>query len=246
MSVDRRIKLTVAYDGTQFHGWQFQKEFRTVQGEMTNAFFKVYGKKIDVTGCSRTDAGVHAVNFICHADLPYLVRLDKIPRAVNTFLPFEISVLKAEEAKDDFHARYDAKRKTYKYFVYNSPIRHPLYENRTCFFPYELDFEIMKEDAKKFIGTFDFKAFMVAGTEIETTVRTVYECNVKKDGSVIMIEITADGFLYNMVRIISGTLIDRARGKIKKDVKEIIESLDRKEAGFTAPACGLYLYNVEY
>ena len=204
-------------------------------------------ENVDLIGSGRTDAGVHSLgqvaNFKVKSDFP----IEKIPIALNSQLKNSIVIKKAEEVDERFHSRYNAKNKTYRYIINNSKTGTAIYRNLEYCYPIELDVEKMKEAAKYFEGEHDFKAFKSSGTSGKNSVRTIYNAQVRKEGERIFIELTGNGFLYNMVRIISGTLLDVGLGKIKpEDIKEIIEKKDRQNAGKTLPAHGLYLVKVEY
>lgn len=241
----------INYLGTNFHGFQVQPELRTVQGELSTALASALGGPCKVTGCSRTDAGVHANEFCVTIESDVAtVPPNKLPVAVARFLPSDISLYFAEECSADFHPRYDVVSKEYLYRIRNRRIFDPFDYGRVWFFPRPIDdfgIELMNSAAQYIIGRHDFSAFMSEGSDIEDTVRNVFSLNVLKSGDMIEIKISADGFLYNMVRIIVGTLIDVALGKIRpEDLKDIIESKNRKNAGMTAPADGLYLNRVNY
>ncbi len=243
----RNLLLTLRYDGTSFHGWQIQPNAVTVQQELCNAFNNLSGKDENIIGCSRTDAGVHANMFCCNVRTECSIPAAKIPDALNFYLPSGISVFDCKEVDYDFHARYDCKGKEYIYLIYNGRYRNPFYENKAMFYPYEIDSEMLDEQAKAFIGTHDFSAFCSAGSEVEDKTREIYDCSVLRNGDLIEIRVSGNGFLYNMVRIIVGTLLDIQRGKIPKDsITEIINSHNRENAGVTAEACGLYLNKVFY
>lgn len=246
MTEQRKIKLTLAYEGTNFHGWQVQPGVATVQGTLQEALCKAAGYNLPVTGCSRTDAGVHAVEYVCHTDfMP--IPCDKIPLAVNSFLPSGIAVKQAEYADCDFHARYSCLGKEYIYKIHNANLRDPFLANRAMFYPKSLDEKIMTEAAQGICGKKDFCAFMAQGSPVADTVRTVKYCDVTRCGDIITVRVAADGFLYNMVRIIVGTLITASEKKQSaQDIAGIIASLDRTKAGATVPACGLYLNKVFY
>lgn len=241
-----RTKLTLCYDGTNFHGWQVQKQEKTVQGTLQEALCRISGKDLPVTGCSRTDAGVHALGYVCHTE--YInIPCDKIPIALNALLPPDISVKKAETVSADFHARYSCTGKEYIYKIFNNNIRDPFLENRAMFYPKSLDISRMNECAAAICGKNDFSAFMAQGSQITDAVRTVKYCDVSADGDIVMVRVAADGFLYNMVRIISGTLIRACEMQWNgSDIREIIASRDRTKAGFTAPPHALYLNKVFY
>ncbi len=243
----RNLLLTLRYNGTAFHGWQIQPNAVTVQEELCNAFKNLSGNDENIIGCSRTDAGVHANMFCCNVRTECNVSAEKIPDALNFYLPPEISVYKCEEADYDFHARYDCKGKEYVYLIYNGRYRNPFYENKALFYPFSLDVEMLDREAKAFVGTHDFSAFCSAGTEVQDKVREIYDCTVTRNGDLVEVRVSGNGFLYNMVRIIVGTLLDIQRGKIEKgSIPEIINSLDRERSGVTVDGCGLYLNKVFY
>lgn len=243
----RNLLLTLRYNGTPFHGWQIQPNAVTVQQELCNAFKALSGKDENIIGCSRTDAGVHANMFCCNVRTECSIPPQKIPDALNFYLPPEISVYACEEVDYEFHARYNCKGKEYVYLIYNGKYRNPFYENKAMFYPYEIDAELLNAEAKSFIGTHDFSAFCSAGSEIEDKIREIFDCSVSRNSDVIEIRVSGNGFLYNMVRIIVGTLLDIQRGKIEKaSIPQIIESRNRDNAGITAAAHGLYLNKVFY
>ena len=242
-----KIKLTLAYDGSDFHGWQVQKGGDiTVQSTLQEAIFKVCGKNLPVTGCSRTDAGVHANEFVCHTDM-INIPCEKLPIALNTHLPRSVAVKSAQMVPSDFHARYSCIGKEYIYKILNSKIRDPFLCGRVMQYPRPLDVDALCAIAPAFCGKKDFCAFMAQGSKIVDTVRTVKYCQISREGDMVTIRIAADGFLYNMVRIIAGTFILAAeKGFSAGDIKDIIASHERCRAGATAPACGLYLNKVFY
>lgn len=243
----RNLLLTLRYDGSTFHGWQLQPNGVTVQQELCNAFRNLSGKDENIIGCSRTDAGVHANMFCCNVRTECSIPAEKVPDALNFYLPPQISVYACEEVDFDFHARYDCKGKEYVYLIYNGKYRNPFYENKAMFYPYEIDAEMLNREAKAFIGTHDFSAFCSAGTDIEDKTREIFDCSVTENGDLIEVKVSGNGFLYNMVRIIVGTLLDIQREKIEKGtIPQIIESRNRDNAGVTAAACGLYLNKVFY
>lgn len=249
MENNAKIALTLMYNGAAFHGWQVQKNAVSVQGTIQDALERVLGFRPDVSGCSRTDSGVHALMYVCHFDVQGVrIPPEKLPQALNANLPDSISVYKAELKPSDFHARYSAKGKEYVYKIWNSPCRNPFLEGYSFFVPQYLDTEKASFFAKEFTGKHDFSAFMSKGVKNpEDTVRTVTNLEVVRNGNLIEIYVSADGFLYNMVRIMTGTYIDCALGKHKEgDISAIIEAGDRKLAGDTAPAHGLYLNRVFY
>ena len=241
----------IKYLGTNFHGFQVQPRERTVQGELCSALKQALGVDVKVTGCSRTDAGVHANEFCVRIDAEgSTVPFDKLPVAVARFLPPDLSLYYATLAEDDFHPRYDVKMKEYLYRIRNSRVNDPFDYHRVWFFPQRMDdnsLVLMKKAASYFVGKHDFTAFMSEGSDVLDTTRTVCYLEVDKNGDYIDIRISADGFLYNMVRIIVGTLISVAVGRISpEEIPDIILSKNRSRAGMTAPADGLYLNKVIY
>ncbi|MBQ3037755.1 MAG: tRNA pseudouridine(38-40) synthase TruA [Clostridia bacterium] len=243
----RNIKLTLSYDGSGYHGWQIQENAITVQEVLENAIMKLTGTKPKLSGCGRTDAGVHAKRYVASFKTESNIPCEKLPCALNRYLPEDIVCINAEDVSDIFDAQRSAKAKTYTYYVLNSQYRDPFLAKHSWHYRYEIDVEKMQKAAKFFEGTHDFIGFAAAGFTVSTTVRTIYSLNVSKENDLIKIEVTGNGFLYNMVRIISGTLVFVGNGKINvEDVADIIESRDRKRAGITAPADGLYLTEVYY
>lgn len=249
--------IKIRYDGTGFSGYQVQAGRRTVQGELCRAARELFGHECNVTGCSRTDAGVHAECFCAAlsdrdgAGLTTNIPAARIPEAMNAHLPSDISVFDATCVEDDFHPRYSVKQKTYIYRILNLPHRDPFYENRAWFIPGVVfdDNAVRKMDlaAAQLVGRHDFSSFMAAGSKITDPVRTVTEARVTLCGDTVLLEISADGFLYNMVRIIAGTLVGVGRGRIAVcGIPEIIAAHDRSRAGVTAPPHGLYLHDVKY
>ena len=243
----RNLLLTLRYNGTDFHGWQIQPNGNTVQQELCNAFKNLGGNDENIIGCSRTDSGVHANMFCCNIRTECTVSAEKIPDALNFYLPPEIAVYDCKEVGFDFHARYDCKGKEYMYLIYNGKYRNPFYEDKAMFYPYKLNAEMLNCEAKSFIGVHDFSAFCSAGSEVQDKVREIYDCTVSRNGDLIEIKVSGNGFLYNMVRIIVGTLLDIQKGKIEKgSIPEIIASGNRENAGITAEPQGLYLNKVFY
>lgn len=245
----KNILLTIAYDGTNYFGWQKQKDMNlpTIQGEMEKACSRLFKQEIECIGASRTDRGVHALGQRASITINSTIPTEKIPLAVHSYLSKDIVVIKAQEVSEDFHPRFDCVKKTYEYKIYNEVIQNPLFRNYSEFIHKKLDILTMQEAATQFIGTYDFKAFCAAGSSVKTTIRTIFDCNVKKENEFIIIQVTGDGFLYNMVRILSGTLIYAGLGKIKpNEIVPIIQSKDRTKAGKTAGAQGLLLKNIEY
>ncbi len=240
--------ITISYNGSGYCGYQKQKNGVSVQEKLTEAATALFGEGTKITGCSRTDSGVHAVVFKATLENESAsMKPEKLPAAMNAHLPPDISVRNASEAGADFHPRYSVKEKEYRYIICNASTRDPFSEGRAYFFPKKLDAEIMNEAAQYLVGKHDFRAFMASGSKIEDTVREIYSCTVTRNGDNITVAVRGNGFLYNMVRIIVGTLIAVSEGKIdKNDITKIIESTDRKNAGPTAPAQGLFLYDVKY
>ena len=228
-----RLKLTLRYDGTHFHGWQVQKNAVTVQKVLGDAFLSLLGFRPDLTGCSRTDTGVHAREFVCHSDMDPTIPLDKLPLALNRYLPKGVALTSAERVAEEFHARYSVKTKTYRYYILPSSVRDPLRADRVLFWPKPL-----KEDrfcllAPDFAGKHDFSAFMAAGSKITDPVRTVTDCRAFREGDCLCLEITADGFLYHMVRIIVGTLLSLSSGSEGRSIAEIIaQTIPDKKISF--------------
>lgn len=243
----RRIQLIVAYDGTNFHGFAKQDNAVTVQGTLEEAIFNLTGQRVEVIGSGRTDAGVHARSQCCVVDIKTPIPTSRLAKALNGRLPQDIVIKEVMDVKDDFHPRYMAKKKTYRYQVLTSPVNDPFIGKYCYFYPYTLDARKMQEAARAIEGTHDFKCFCASGSSVKNTVRTVYSIEVKKEGDLISIDICGNGFLYNMVRIIAGTLIEIGRDKLSKEnVKKMIEQKDRTLGGPTAPPEGLTLVEVNY
>lgn len=243
----RNLFLTLRYDGTPFHGWQKQDNADSIQEKLESAFHSVSGRSENIIGCSRTDAGVHANMFCCNVRTDCTVPTEKIPDALNFYLPNSISVYACHEVDFDFHARYNAKGKEYIYIIYNGKYRNPFYENRAFYYPYPLNLDCINENAKDFVGVHDFSAFCSADSSVENKVREIYECKAEKNGDIIKFTVSGNGFLYNMVRIMVGTLLGIQNGKIESGtIPQIIESRDRNKAGATAKPEGLYLNKVFY
>ena len=241
----------IRYIGTNFHGFQVQPAQRTVQGELCRAFFELFGEETKVTGCSRTDSGVHALEFCITAECASAtVPPEKLPMAISRFLPRDLSLYHAEESSAEFHPRYSAKGKEYIYRIKNMRVNDPFEYCRAWFLPAEIDddaFLLMRQAAERIVGRKDFKSFMADGSDVSDTVREIFYLTVNKTGADIEIKIAADGFLYNMVRIIVGTLVEVAYGRIAPDaIDSIISAKDRTRAGTTAPPEGLYLNKVLY
>ena len=243
----KRIFLRVAYDGTDFVGWQIQNEGRTVEGELNKAINALTGETIEVIGASRTDSGVHAKGNVAVFDTESSVAAERFMYALNSLLPEDISVVESKEVDPDFHPRHCSSIKTYEYRIFVSRINDPLKRRYAYRFPTELNVERMDDAAKYLIGEHDFKSFCCVRTQAETTVRKIYSADVFHDGDDIVIRVSGAGFLYNMVRIIAGSLMEVGSGK--KDpihIKEVLEGTDRTLAGPTAEPQGLTLVNIEF
>lgn len=242
-----RIKLVLAYDGTDFCGWQTQKNGKSVQSALETAIKSLTGESVKVVASGRTDAGVHAEGQVAHFDTNSTVPPENFYKAINVYLPPEVRVLKSERAAEDFNARKSAKKKTYEYNFYVAEVENPLKERyalKICELP---DMEKMQRAAALFVGEKNFKAFCATGSSAQTTVRTVYDVKVEKTESGFKIAVTGGGFLYNMVRIIAGTLLFAGQNKLTEaDIVTAFCAGDRKYAGKTLPAKGLTLKSVEY
>ena len=244
----RNIKLTIEYDGKDFNGWQKQPGKPNIQGSIEYAIEQITGEKIELFASGRTDAGVHAygqvANFKTNSNLP----IEKFPIAINTKLKRSIRILNAEEVQESFHSRLTCKRKTYRYVINNSPIASAIYRNLETHIPQKLNVDKMKKAIKYFEGEHDFKAFKASGKSSKNSVRKIYKAEIiEKDNNRIFIQLTGSGFLYNMVRIIAGTLVDVGLEKIEpEDIPNIILSGKRELAGKTLQPNGLFLLNVEY
>lgn len=243
----KRVMLTVAYDGTNYHGWQLQPNVITIESELNRALSDLFGEKIKVIGASRTDTGVHALGNIAVFDTESRMPADKVAYALNQRLPEDIRIQESREVAIDFHPRHQNSRKTYEYKILNSKFPQPVYRLYSHFTYVPLDVERMRQAAEYLVGEHDFKSFCSVNTVAETTVRTIYDIQVTKQQEMISIRVTGSGFLYNMVRIIAGTLMEAGRGNIEPAcIQNILEKKDRTAAGPTAPACGLTLLMYQY
>ena len=240
------LKITLQYNGENYCGWQRQPNSPGIQGTVENAIYEITKEKVKVTASGRTDAGVHALGQVANFKTETNIPASRIPDALNAKLPKDISVISCEEVDMDFHARYNACGKTYRYLIYNRPYRSPLYKNLAYHVKYDLDWDKIRLEAKYLIGTHDFVGFMSSGSSVKDTVRTIYDIKIEEHEGITSIEISGNGFLYNMVRIIVGTLVDIGRGRIKHNMEEIINSKSRSMCGHTAPAHGLFLKKVNY
>ena len=241
-----RYRLELDYIGTAYSGWQIQPERRTVQGEIETALSRLTGETVSVTGSGRTDAGVHALKQTAHFDLDREWECVRLTGGLNHFLPSDVRVLGVERASDDFHARYDCTEKSYVYCMYRAPER-AFFADRAWAVDENVDVFLMNETAKLFGGEKDFSAFMAAGSDVKTTVRTVTRASVEERGGLILFDVAANGFLYNMVRIMTAVLEAVGRKRLgREEVELIIKSRDRSRVKGIAPACGLYLKSQTY
>ena len=243
----KRVKLIVAYDGTNYCGWQIQPNGNTIEGELNRALSELLGEKIIVSGASRTDAGVHSCGNVAVFDTIARMPAEKMSYALNQRLPEDIVVQCSKKVPLDFHPRHVKSKKTYEYRILNREFRDPNRRLDTYFYYRHLDVHAMREAAGYLVGEHDFKSFCSIHAQVETTVRRIYALTVDKKEDIITIRITGNGFLYNMVRIIAGTLVDVGLGKIKpEEIPEIIKDGDRKKSGKTLPPSGLFLMKVMY
>ncbi len=243
----KRVMLEVAYDGTEYCGWQIQQNGETVEGVLTRELTRILGAEIKITGASRTDAGVHAMGNICVFDTESEIPADKFCYVLNRSLPEDIVIQRSCEVPAGFHPRKTKCRKTYEYRIWNADFIQPFNRRYTHFVYKKLDTAKMKEAASYILGTHDFTAFCSIHTTIPDHVRTIYEAEVTEEGQLITFRITGNGFLYNMVRIIAGTLIQVGLGeRTPESVKDVLESQNRENAGPTAPAKGLTLMRIVY
>jgi tRNA pseudouridine38-40 synthase len=251
MSETIRLKLTIAYDGTNYAGWQVQKSGVAVQEVVEKALKNIFGLDLRLHGSSRTDAGVHARALIAHFDIPR-AKFNMVPRklslALNAHLPDDIRIMRASRAKPDFHARFNAVGKQYRYFIYNHAAMDPLLRTQAWHVPQPLEVEKMREAARAFIGKHDFEAFAASrGYKMESTIRTVTRCEIRRSRQLLTVIIEGDGFLYKMCRGIVGTLVQVGQNKFAPSViPQMIATKDRRAAGMSAPAHGLILWKVYY
>src|SRR5450432_2889270 len=249
--IPMKFKLTIAYDGTAYQGWQVQKIGTGVQEKIETAFGKIFPGVKRIHSSSRTDTGVHALGMVAHVEIPraeFKMPAGRLTLALNAFLPDDIRVLSAVRVPEKFHARFNATGKQYRYFVWNHPVMNPLLQNRAWHFPAKLDVKAMRAAAKFFLGKHDFQSFAATRSyEMASNVRTLTRCDIKKSGENFTFIIEGDGFLYKMCRGIAGTLVQVGQGKIAAaEIKNILASRDRRVAGMTAPAHGLVLWKVFY
>lgn len=242
-----RIKLTLEYDGTNYCGWQVQPNGVTVQQQVQEALKTLTGEDISVVASGRTDSGVHAAGQAAHFDTNSSIPPERFAAALNSVLPSDIRALNSERAEDTFHARFCAKKKTYRYTAYVSETLRPLWDRYACRLSFSPDILKMKRAARLFTGTHDFKAFMASGSEVKDTVRTIYSAEVETHGDFITFTVRGNGFLYNMVRIMTGTLVEIGAGKMtESDLISALDGGERNLSGKTMPPHGLTLLSVEY
>jgi len=246
----RNIKLKIAYDGTNYYGWQTQLNRATIQETIEKAIAVVTKQEVNLTGSGRTDSGVHALGQVANFTADTNIPREKIKIALNANLPEDIRIMESDDVPLNFNSRFDAHNKTYMYQIYNDRVWNPFYSRYSCFVPANLDFERMEAAVKCLVGTYDFRGFMASGSNVKTTVRTVYEARLtrdEKEDKLIKLYINGNGFLYNMVRIIAGTLIDIGKGIKSPDcIENAIRTMDRTLLGQTAEPQGLFLMNVNY
>jgi tRNA pseudouridine38-40 synthase len=246
-----KFKLTIAFDGTRYAGWQVQKSGTGVQEKIEETLRRLFQGVKRIHSCSRTDTGVHALEMVAHVEIPeeqFRMPVRKLPLAINAFLPEDIRVMSAEVCPAEFHARFDATGKQYRYYVWNHPAMNPLWRLYAWHVPQSLHLPSMRTAARAFLGTHDFKSFAANRKyEVESTVRTLSRCQVKQSGFLLTFIIQGDGFLYKMCRGMVGTLVQVGQGKIApKEMARILERRDRRFAGMSAPAHGLVLWRVFY
>lgn len=242
-----KIKLSIQYDGTAYHGWQIQPNGITIQQTLAEAVRKITGKYPNLEGCGRTDAGVHALSYVCSFETDTTIPPERLPYALNTVLPDDIVCKAADYACDDFHANKSALKKRYIYRILNTEFPDAIEQRYAWHYKYPLNVDKMRTAAQYFIGTHDFVGFASSGFSVKTTVRTIYSLDISEKNGIITIDICGNGFLYNMVRIIAGTLVYVGGGKIESDeIPYIIASCERDRAGITAPPQGLFLKEVYY
>jgi len=247
MTETKNIALRIMFDGSRYHGWQIQKSDVTVAGTLESVLSRLCEHPVKVTGCGRTDAGVHAECYCANFRTSSGIPIDRFPLAVNSLLPGDIAVQSALEVPDDFDAILSCTKKEYTYRIFNSRIRNPFYSGRAYFYPQALNIEAMRAAAKYFVGTHDFAAVRSVGTETKTTVRTVFWYEVEENGDFLELRACANGFLYNMARAMAGTLLYVSEGKISaRDLPALLEAKDRRLTGPTAPPEGLYMTRIWY
>lgn len=243
----RNILLTLKFLGTNYHGWQVQENAKSVQEELQDAVEKILGSREAITGCSRTDSGVHANMYCCTLRTEKEMDCYRLMGALNAKLPEDIGVVACREVPAEFHPRYSAVGKQYIYKIYNGPGKDPFYADRALFYHPEINVDLLNRQAQDFIGTHDFTSFCANKEPVNENIRTVSKASVTKEGDMVVFTVEADGFLYNMVRIMVGTLLFINEGKRPENcIPDLLRKRDRNVAGATAPACGLYLNKVIY
>lgn len=243
--MNQNILLKIQYIGTNYCGWQKQNNGKSIQQEIERAICEVTGKQVNLIGSGRTDRGVHALGQVANFVIDTTIPVEKIKYAINYYLPDDIRIIESKAVEDSFHARYSSKKKTYCYRINMNEIESPFEKNRSYFVGKELDLSKMKEQSKFLMGEHDFAAFQSEGSSVKTTVRTIYSLEINCINNIAEIHIIGNGFLYNMVRIIAGTLIEIGKGK-NYSIVDILNTKQRENAGPTAPACGLFMEKVEY
>lgn len=244
----RNLLFKATFDGSSFHGWQIQNDLKTVQGEIKKAFLEITGEDVTINGCSRTDAGVHAKEYYFNVRTDSVIPVDSFPTALMTKLTPEILLVSCKDVPLDFNAQFDCVSKEYEYVFLNAPTLSPFMYKRVCHYKYrKLDEVLLNEAAQKFVGEYDFSAFCASGATVVSKVRTIYSASVRREGDLVIFSVSGNGFLYNMVRIMAGTLLYVAEGKINpSEIPTIIKSKDRTKAGITVIPDGLYLNKVVY
>lgn len=243
----RNILLELAYNGAAYHGWQRQNNACTVQQTVEEALCALLGENVTVNGCSRTDAGVHARQYFCSFSTKNPIPVTGLMAALNDKLPDDIAVRGCQTVEDDFHARFDCKGKEYEYIVHNSAVKDPFFKDTAMRWKYPINESLLDREAKAFIGTHDFRTFCSADCDKENTVREIFGCGVRREGELVLFTVSGSGFLYNMVRIIVGTLLYIGEGKLPQgSIPSLIEARDRTRAGKTVEPQGLYLNRVFY
>ncbi len=243
----KKLAITIQYDGSNYHGWQVQNNAVTVQQTFQDAVEKVFLKRLDVKGCSRTDSFVHANMYVLTLETDMNISNEGVIMALNSKLPNDIVVIDCKECEDDFHPRYSCKSKEYIYKIYNGKRPNAFLPKYTYYYRRNIDADYLNREAQAFVGTFDYSGFCSAKSDVEDTVRSVKSFSVWRQGDMVYFKVEADGFLYNMVRIMVGTLLFVSEGKIKEgELSSVILSKERKRAGKTAPPQGLYLNKINY
>ena len=244
----RNLLFKIAFDGSGFHGWQIQNNLRTVQGELKSGFEDLTGETVVIKGCSRTDSGVHAKEYYFNVKTNSTIPCESFPAALATKLNPEILIISCHEVKEDFDAQFSCQSKEYEYIFFNSSGLSPFLYKKVCHYKYKkLNEEILNKAAQHFVGEYDFSSFCASGATVTSKVRTIYSATVRREGDLVIFSVRGNGFLYNMVRIMAGTLLYVAEGKIDAEsIPEIIKSKNRKKAGITAIPDGLYLNKVFY